>query len=214
MLPYQPKDLPMLEITVRLEPQGHHYNLLQRANFILETCAWRGGGGERKKEEVLLFMESVCKLKVNQTNPNKSSCASLSCSGTWKPCLSFWACQTSTFLWPLNSRCAIAEIKTNTRIIPLILYQQSFHDTYLIRESVTSLLCITAKLPANEGRSYGSRVTISARYLQTVLFPQLSLSGTVKWKVPHKAGCWKQNWCLSMQLLKYTKQFKDLLFIF
>jgi len=28
--------------------------------------------------------------------------------------------------------------------------------------------------------------------------------------VPHKAACWKQNWCLSMQLLKLTKHFKDL----
>lgn len=65
MLPYQPKDLPVLEITAPLEPQGQRYNVLQRANSTPETSAWR----TKKKKEVLLFMESVYKLKVNQTNP-------------------------------------------------------------------------------------------------------------------------------------------------
>lgn len=74
-------------------------------------------------------------------------------------------------------------------------------------------MCITAKLPLHKGTSYGTRVGISVRYLQTICSPQISLSGTVKWEVLHKAGWWKQNWCLSMQLLKFTKHFKDLLLI-
>lgn len=71
---------------------------------------------------------------------------------------------------------------------------KSFHGTHLIRESVIRLLCITAKFPTHKGRSDGTTVTISVRYLQTVLPPQMFV-----WDCKMKRA--PQGWLLEAKLV-------------
>lgn len=125
-----------------------------------------------QKKKVFLFMESIRKLNINETNPlvhpfpvqGVNTLPDFLSPSDQHPymTLKFKMC---------NSR--RKNKYQNSSLTPFCI--SSLFMTYLSGGSVTVLLCTTAKLPACEGRSDGPRVTISAHYFQTMVSTDTSV---------------------------------------